>query len=98
MASGRTFFRRLSAASVERPSQQGPMMRRIDRRQILASTSALALLAATGVKAQAPAGAAIPADTEWRNYGNDLAASHYAPLNQINAANFNNLEIAWRFK
>ena len=37
-------------------------------------------------------------DTEWRNYAGDLASTRYSPLDQINAANFNNLEVAWRFK
>src|SRR5215467_7200099 len=35
---------------------------------------------------------------EWRTYGGDLASTRYAPLDQITAANFNKLEIAWRFK
>ncbi len=35
---------------------------------------------------------------EWRNYGGDLGSTRYAPLDQINASNFNKLEIAWRFK
>ena len=35
---------------------------------------------------------------EWRTYGGDLGNTRYAPLDQINAANFNKLEIAWRFK
>ena len=35
---------------------------------------------------------------EWRTYGGDLGNTRYAPLDQINAANFNQLEIAWRFK
>src|SRR5947207_8933227 len=49
--------------------------------------------------------AALPAvpqtgakDGEWRSYGADLGHTRYSPLAQINAANFNNLEIAWRFK
>src|SRR6266481_5277920 len=37
-------------------------------------------------------------DTEWPTHGADLAASRYRPLDQINASNFNNLEIAWRLK
>ena len=37
-------------------------------------------------------------DTEWPTHGADLAASRYRPLDQINTANFNKLEIAWRFK
>ena len=35
---------------------------------------------------------------EWRTYGGDLGNTHYSPLDQVNAGNFNKLEIAWRFK
>ena len=35
---------------------------------------------------------------EWRTYGGDLANTRYSPLDQINASNFKDLEIAWRFK
>jgi quinoprotein glucose dehydrogenase len=35
---------------------------------------------------------------EWRTYGADLGNTHYSPLDQIGAANFNQLQIAWRFK
>src|SRR5579864_7829597 len=35
---------------------------------------------------------------EWRTYGGDTGNTRYSPLDQINASNFNNLEIAWRFK
>src|SRR5579872_3003031 len=35
---------------------------------------------------------------EWPTYGGDLANTRYRPLDQINASNFNKLEIAWRFK
>ncbi|HJZ77522.1 MAG TPA: PQQ-binding-like beta-propeller repeat protein [Vicinamibacterales bacterium] len=35
---------------------------------------------------------------EWRSYGGDIGHTRYAPLDQINASNFNTLEIAWRFK
>jgi quinoprotein glucose dehydrogenase len=35
---------------------------------------------------------------EWPTYGGDLGNTRYAPLDQITAANFNKLEIAWRFK
>src|SRR5436309_3115660 len=35
---------------------------------------------------------------EWRTYGADLGNTHYSPLDQINAVNFNQLEVAWRFK
>jgi quinoprotein glucose dehydrogenase len=35
---------------------------------------------------------------EWRTWGGDLGVTRYAPLDQINAANFNSLQVAWRFK
>src|SRR5688572_23423527 len=33
---------------------------------------------------------------EWPTYGGDLANSKYSPLDQITAANFGSLRIAWR--
>jgi len=36
--------------------------------------------------------------TEWPTYAADLAGTRYRPLDQINAKNFNDLEIAWRIK
>jgi len=35
---------------------------------------------------------------EWTRYGGDLGNTRYSPLDQITPANFNTLEIAWRFK
>jgi quinoprotein glucose dehydrogenase len=35
---------------------------------------------------------------EWRTYGSDLASTRYSPLDQINAKNFNQLEVAFRFR
>jgi quinoprotein glucose dehydrogenase len=52
-----------------------------------------ALLAAV---AQQPI--ASTATGEWPTYGGDLANSKYSPLDQINAANFGSLKIAWRMK
>ena len=63
------------------------------RRSLLLST--VAGLAACRLPALAQS---KPADTEWRHYGGDLANRRYAPLDQINGSNFNDLEIAWRFK
>jgi quinoprotein glucose dehydrogenase len=37
-------------------------------------------------------------DTEWPTHSADLAGSRYRPLDQINASNFNKLEIAWHFR
>ena len=57
--------------------------------------SALALLLAAAPVAHAQRGAA---GGEWPTYGGDLGHTRYAPLDQIDASNFNRLEIAWRFK
>lgn len=35
---------------------------------------------------------------EWPYYTADLKGTKYSPLDQINAANFNKLEVAWHFK
>jgi quinoprotein glucose dehydrogenase len=35
---------------------------------------------------------------EWPTYGADLGNTHYSPLDQIDAGNFNKLAVAWRFK
>lgn len=51
------------------------------------------LFAAMSVHAQSGA-----KNGEWRTYGGDLGSTRYAPLEQINAGNFNKLEVAWRFK
>src|SRR5262245_40065445 len=36
--------------------------------------------------------------TEWRTYGSDPSSTRYSPLDQINAPNFKDLDVAWRFK
>src|SRR3984893_6945624 len=45
------------------------------------------LLAQTGAK-----------NGEWPTYGGDLGNTRYSALDQISAANFDKLEVAWRFK
>ncbi len=37
-------------------------------------------------------------DGEWPTYGADLASTRYRPFDQIDASNFNKLELAWSFK
>ncbi len=37
-------------------------------------------------------------DGQWRTYGGDLGNTHYSPLDQIDASNFNKLQVAWSFK
>src|ERR1051326_9242316 len=78
----------------------------ISRRQLLISVSASGLLLGSGVGAQnslmaQPEPTALPPGTsngEWRSYGGDVASTRYAPLDQIDQTNFNQLQIAWRFK
>jgi quinoprotein glucose dehydrogenase len=38
------------------------------------------------------------ANGEWPHYTADIHGSRYSPLSQIDASNFNKLEVAWRFK
>jgi quinoprotein glucose dehydrogenase len=57
------------------------------------------LTALAAVCVALPAGAQTGAKNgEWRAYGADLGNTHYSPLDQIGAANFNSLQVAWRFK
>ena len=35
---------------------------------------------------------------EWRYWGGDAWSTRYSPLDQINAANFNDLQVAWQWK
>ena len=51
----------------------------------------LATGAPLGAQTGAPGG-------EWPTYGGDLGHTRYAALDQIDAGNFDELEIAWRFK
>jgi quinoprotein glucose dehydrogenase len=37
-------------------------------------------------------------DSTWASYGNDPGNQRYVPFDQITAANFEELEVAWRFK
>ena len=55
------------------------------------------LIAALLLAAPAPAQLRVR-DGDWPTYAADLAGSRYRPLDQINAANFSKLEVAWRFK
>jgi quinoprotein glucose dehydrogenase len=53
----------------------------------------MCLLAALPLCAQTGA-----AGGEWRTYGGDLGNTRYSALDQINASNFNKLQIVWSFK
>ena len=70
------------------------MLRRISRYPSLLVALVVALTwTVGGVHGQSGA-----KNGEWRSYGGDLGHTRYSPLDQINAANFSKLEVAWRFK
>ena len=61
----------------------------------------LAALLSTGISGQdrpAPSRQPSMANGDWLHYTADLRGTKYSPLDQINAANFGTLEVAWRFK
>jgi len=61
-------------------------------------TRRVSLCAAAVILASVPLGAQTGAKNgEWRTYGGDLGNTRYAPLDQINASNFDKLQIAWTF-
>src|ERR1041385_6582568 len=69
------------------------------KRSVLA---ALAASAVVGLWVARPIGQApgFPStkNGEWPYYTADVRGSRYSPLDQINGNNFNQLEVAWRFK
>jgi quinoprotein glucose dehydrogenase len=76
------------------PSSHPHAWRRVMFRYgVLIAVIAAASLAPPGIRAQVGT-----APGEWRSYGADTANTHYAALEQINAANFSRLVVAWRFK
>ena len=68
---------------------------RFERSPDLLLVVAFALLLAGGSPAAAQHGAP---NGEWPSYGGDLGRTKYSGLDQIDAGNFNDLEIAWRWR
>jgi quinoprotein glucose dehydrogenase len=62
------------------------------------SVCAVAALGAWIAATEPLGGQAGAPNGEWRTYGGDLGNTRYSPLDQINRDNFNDLEVAWRFK
>ncbi len=60
----------------------------------LASLVVVLILITAGLTGQQPS----TSNGEWPHYTADLKGSRYSPLDQINASNFNTLEVAWRYK
>jgi glucose dehydrogenase len=63
------------------------------KRKWIAGAGLLALLCGGSV-----ASAQTGRNVDWPTYTGDIAGSKFKPLDQINASNFSNLEVAWRFK
>src|SRR5439155_17030054 len=75
-------------------AKERPVIRTLCRRLFLTTvpvTLAVWMAATIAAQSGAPNG-------QWPTYGGDLGNTRYAPLDQINADNFNKLEVAWRFK
>src|ERR687898_382030 len=68
-------------------------MARMLKRVALVSAVLVAAVATQPLRGQSGSAAG-----EWRTYGGDLGHTRYSPLDQITAANFSALEVAWRFK
>ena len=64
-------------------------------RQHTAIGGALAVLGLLAAPAAAQHGAT---NGEWRSYGADIGSTKYSPLDQITEENFEDLEIAWRWR
>src|SRR6195256_2081805 len=80
-------------------------MTRILKRTVLAATAIAGVAGLMTVaprmtaqlSGQAP-GFPSTKNGEWPYYTADVKGSRYSPLDQINGSNFNQLEVAWRFK
>src|SRR5262249_27905681 len=57
----------------------------------------LALIGTLRVSGQAP-GQPSTKNGDWTHYTADVHGTRYSPLDQINASNFKDLEVAWRSK
>src|SRR5215470_16687901 len=74
------------------------------RRIFRAVLAILVVVAVYGVFAGAPRltgqGTGLPStkNGDWPHYTADMHGTRYSPLDQINGSNFNQLEVAWRFK
>jgi quinoprotein glucose dehydrogenase len=67
-------------------------------RQTMAKTVVLALACAALALTQVGTAQNGAANREWRHYGGDAGGTKYSPLDQINASNVKDLQIAWRWK
>jgi quinoprotein glucose dehydrogenase len=82
-----------------------PATRALSLRSLL--LAAAFVVVATPARAQLPQGKAVadPAKLvrgnlpgEWRYWGGDAWSTRYSPLDQVNASNFDKLQVAWEWK
>ena len=64
---------------------------------LLQSSAATVAVTLLPISVRAQSAPPLPANSEWLGYANDLASTRYVPFDQINAANFNKLQVAWTF-
>jgi quinoprotein glucose dehydrogenase len=64
----------------------------------LAAAAGVAWITAAALGQSSGSGQPSTKNGEWPMYTADLRGSKYSPLDQINGQNFNDLEVAWRFK
>src|SRR5438093_6533337 len=67
-------------------------------RSLSALVSFVVVLLGLTIVVSSQTGQPSTANGEWPSYNADVKGTRYSPLDQINASNFNKLEIAWRFK
>ncbi|MCY4030428.1 MAG: PQQ-binding-like beta-propeller repeat protein [Acidobacteria bacterium] len=79
----------MRSATLRRPGPAG-----LPASRSTVATAAIAVLLAT-VPAAAQHGAT---GGEWRTWAGDLGATRYAPLDEIDAGNFNDLVVAWTYR
>src|SRR4051812_42320005 len=78
--------------------QEIPMVKMIKRAAPLVGVLAVGAIYMTARPSGQMAGMPSPKNGDWIAYTADNRGTKYMPLDQINAANFNKLEVAWRFK
>src|SRR6476620_10981031 len=76
------------------------MMSRRMFRLVAATTVLMAGLLSLTIAVSRPQASSQPStkNGEWPYYTADIKGTKYSPLDQITAANFNSMQVAWRFK
>src|ERR1700757_996628 len=76
---------------------QKKLVRRLSSAAVVALTP-FVLMAQAGAQSAQPYGQPSTAKGDWPMYFADPSGSRYSPQSQIDASNFNKLEMAWHFK